>query len=92
MYASSDVLNEHDFDRTRSQQEVISDSILVPYRTLTHIKNNALVKSLVKNNLFDDLSTKRVDCYITVGNFSLSKRIYTALNQVKFHQFKALQS
>jgi len=84
VYSSSSVLNEHDFDRTRNQQEVISDSILIPYRMPTHFKNNALVKTLVKNNIFDDLATKRVDCFITVGNFSLSKRIYTALNQVKF--------
>jgi hypothetical protein len=89
VYASSDAFNEDDFDRTRNQSEVISDSILVPYRTLTHVKNNALVKSLVKNNLFDELSTKRVDCYVTVGNFSLSKRIYSALNQVQFYSFKA---
>lgn len=47
----------------------------------THFKNNALVRNLMKNKLFDDLATKRVDCFITVGNYSLSKRIYTALNQ-----------
>lgn len=74
-------MNEHDFDRTRNQEEVISDSILIPYRIPTHIKNNSLVRGLIKNNIFDDLYTKRVDCFITVGNFSLSKRIYSALNQ-----------
>ncbi len=83
VYSSSSVLNEHDFDRTRNQKEVISDSILIPYRIPTHVKNNSLVNGLIKNNIFDDLSTKRVDCFITVGNFSLSKRIYTALNKVK---------
>lgn len=82
MYSSSDALWEHDFNRQRNQLEVISDSILVPYRIPTHFKNNALVKNLLKNNIFDDLATKRVDCLITVGNFSLSKRIYTALNTV----------
>ena len=53
----------------------------------THFKNNALVNSLLKNNLLDDLSTKRVDCLITVGNFSLSKRIYTALNKVIYWKY-----
>ena len=84
VYSSSSVLNKHDFDRTRNQSEVISDSILVPYRIPTHVKNNSLVNKLIKNNIFDDLLTKRVDCFITVGNFSLSKRIYTALNKVNF--------
>lgn len=41
-----------------------------------------LMRNLLKNNIFDNLSTKRVDCFVTVGNFSLSKRLYTALNQV----------
>lgn len=41
-----------------------------------------LLNQLLKNNIFDDLSTKRVDSFITVGNYSLSKRIYTSLNQV----------
>ncbi len=41
-----------------------------------------LLNQLMKNNIFDDFSTKRVDGLITVGNFSLSKRIYTALNSV----------
>jgi hypothetical protein len=41
-----------------------------------------LVNQLLKKNIFDDLSTKRVDGFITVGNYSLSKRIYTALNSV----------
>lgn len=48
--------------------------------------NNALVRNLLRNNIFDDLATKRVDCYITVGNFSLSKRIYTALDKVILYQ------
>lgn len=65
---------------TRCCNEIVSDSIIIPYRSYTHIKNKMLLNQLLKKNIFDDLSTKRVDGLITVGNFSLSKRIYTALN------------
>jgi len=73
------------------RSEVILDRILIPYRIPTHIKNNSLVNRLIKNNIFDDLATKRVDCFVTVGNFSFSKSIVGKVDDLNYlHSYSIL--
>lgn len=47
VYASSNMLDNHDFEVTRTYNtyhEDIQDSPLLPYRTYTHFKNYKLVR------------------------------------------------
>ena len=49
VYANSSVLDNEEFEVTRAYNtyhEHVQDSPLIPYRTLTHYKNNNLVKQL----------------------------------------------
>lgn len=87
MYASSNLLDNHPFEVTRAYNtyhEDFQDSLVMPYRTFTHIKNYGLVKQLEKNGFFSDVFNNKFSAVVTVNNFSLSLRIGEKLNAVHY--------
>ena len=87
VYASSNMLDNQEFEVTRAYNtyhEVFQDNPILPYRTLTYYKNHNLVKSLEKQNFFEDIFAKNFSAVVTVGNFSLSLRLSEKMNVVPF--------
>jgi|JI9StandDraft_1071089.scaffolds.fasta_scaffold308711_1 hypothetical protein len=85
VYASSSLLDNYEFEVTRAYNtyhESFQDAPIMPYRMYTHFCNYKLMKELEKQDFFDDVFANRISAVITVGNFSLSRRIGLKLNQV----------
>lgn len=55
------------------------------YRTKTHYRNRKLIKQLTASGYFDDLLHYKISAVINVGNFSLTKRLNTAMIEVPPH-------
>lgn len=51
-----------------------------------------MIKTLQTSKFFEDLFTLKVDAVVTVGNFSLAKRLGTAINQVRMMIMEVLQN
>lgn len=51
-----------------------------PYRAITHWKNYRFMKNLKAGDFLTSLHAKNAPAVITVGNYSLMLRFYTALN------------
>jgi hypothetical protein len=85
VYANSNTLNNNEFEVTRAYNtyhEIFQDSPLLYYRTLTHWKNHKLIQLLEQQNFFGHLFDNQVSAVVTVGNFSLARRIGEKLNAV----------
>ena len=85
IYASSSKLDNYEFEVTRAYNtyhESFQDAPIMPYRMYTHYCNYTLVKELEKKGFFNDVFANRISAVVTVGNFSLSRRIGLKLNQV----------
>jgi len=61
---------------------MFQDWFVMPYRSITHFKNDQLRKTLNEKKFFEDLYDKKASALIVVGNFSLMRRLFTDLNKV----------
>ena len=82
-YASSAITDHDEVVVTRNYNELVQDSFLCLYRSQTHYKNAQLLKVLKSSGFYQDLHFKNSPALITVGGFSLIRRVFTELNEVR---------